>query len=123
MDFSSMDEKQAFKAGFATYCAENNLTPETALDLAKKASITGSLAGAGEVAAPLLLAGTVGLPFAAGMLGGSAAGYGAAKYDEPEIDPEQIKAKEIAETYKIYTDRLKARRAYQQYRAARQNRM
>jgi hypothetical protein len=54
------------------------------------------------------------------LVGGGALGYGAAKMDEPDITPDDIKAKEIADTYKRYTDRLKARRTYQQYRAARQ---
>ena len=109
MDFDSIDEKQAFKLGSAAYCADNGLTVEEASTLAKSASWTDALGLA-----------LVGVPAAAGLVGGGALGYGAAKLDEPDITPDDIKAKEIEETYKRYTDRLKARRAYQQYRAARQ---
>lgn len=110
MDFDSIDEKQAFKLGFTAYCADSNMAPEDATALVK--------AAAGLLDSAALLA--VGLPAAAGLVGGGALGYGAAKMDEPDITPDDIKAKEIADTYKRYTDRLKARRTYQQYRAARQ---
>jgi hypothetical protein len=110
MDFSTLDEKQAFKLGFAAYCAEKGMTPDDANNFVKSAIGLTDIAGAG----------LVGIPFGVGMLGGGALGFGAAKYDEPEINPEEIKAKQLAETYKIYTNRLKARRAYQQYRNARQ---
>ena len=110
MDFDSIDEKQAFKLGFAAYCADSNMTPDDATALVK--------AAVGWLDSTALLA--VGLPAAAGLVGGGALGYGAAKMDEPNVTPDDIKAKEIADTYKRYTDRLKARRAYQQYRTARQ---
>jgi alanine dehydrogenase len=111
MDFDSIDEKRAFKLGFAAYCADNKLTPQAAAHLATKAA-----SGWGENLGLL----AVGLPAAVGLVGGGALGMGAAKMDEPSTTPEDIKAKEIQDTYKRYTDRLKARRAYQQYRAARQ---
>jgi hypothetical protein len=116
MDLDSIDEKQAFKLGFAAYCADHNMSPEEATHFAEK-SAWGDLA---KTLAQGGLAAGIGIPLAAGMVGGGALGYGAAKFDEPEINPDDIKAKEIADTYKRYTERLKARRAYQQYRTARQ---
>lgn len=69
--------------------------------------------------APVLAGLGVGVPVASGLALGSGLGWGAAKLNEPDITPEDIKAKELADTYKQYTDRLQARRAYQQYRQAR----
>lgn len=109
MDFDSIDERQAFKLGFAAYCADQQLSAEDALTFVKKAA---------GVMENLGLA-MVGVPAALGLAGGGALGYGAAKLDEPDITADDIKAKEIAETYQRYTARLKARRAYQKYREAR----
>jgi hypothetical protein len=57
---------------------------------------------------------------ALGLVAGGALGHGAAKFQEPNVSDDDIKAKELADTYKTYTNRLKARRMYQQYRQARQ---
>jgi hypothetical protein len=114
MDFDSINEKQAFKLGFAAYCAEQGMTPEEATNLAVKKAAGGYI----DALKAMSYLG-VGIPAAAGMALGGGLGYGAAKLDEPDITPEDIQAKEVAETYKRYTDRLKSRRAYQQYRAAR----
>jgi|APCry1669188879_1035177.scaffolds.fasta_scaffold05051_5 hypothetical protein len=113
MDLDSVDAKTAFKMGFAAYCADHNLPVKEAANLLKQAEHSlFDLAGLG----------IVGLPAGLGLALGGGLGYGAAKMDEPEITPDDIKAQELAKTYKTYTDRLKSRRAYQQYRAARQTR-
>ena len=139
MDLDSVDEKTAFKAGFAAYCDAHGLTVEEAAGRLKTAAAFalpaawpyilagGTAIGAGlkSVAgslmhhAPEIGAASIGIPTAAGLALGGGLGYGAAKLEEPETTPDDIKAQEIAETYRRYTDRLKARRAYQQYRAAR----
>lgn len=119
MDFDTVDSKQAFKLGFAAYCADHGYTAEEAVALSKYAGVVGDTAAVAGNAAPYALALGFGIPAALGLAGGGALGYGAAKFDEPETTPDDIKAQEIADTYKRYTDRLKARRAYQQYRAAR----
>ena len=61
----------------------------------------------------------LGLAGGAGLLGGAAMGYGKAKLDEKDVDEDEIKSKELADTYKVYADRLKAQKAYRQYRQAR----
>ena len=134
MDFDSIDEKQAFKLGFAAYCSDQGMTTAEATQFAEKSawgwgaaaaaipgaiSATGQALGHGVEAAKKLSLIGLGLPAAAGLALGGGLGYGAAKFNEPDITPEDIKAQEIAETYKRYTDRIKARRAYQQYREAR----
>jgi hypothetical protein len=173
MDLDTVDEKTAFKLGFAASCAEQGLSVEDVDALVKSAapawlsavlpalrSAAGRAATAGGEAAGRLgsslwrnavpaataagagvaggLAATggaalqstpavaqhlallaAGAPVAAGLALGGGLGYGAAKFNEPDLSPEDIQAKEIADTYKTYTNRLRARRAYQQYREAR----
>lgn len=152
MDFDSIDEKTAFKLGFAQKCFEMGLEPEqvkTAMEksanIARILSAIGSrlpawsavrpwlgraalggggflgglgLSGALNAAGSLGGAG-LGLAGAGGLLGGAALGYGKARLDEEDVDEDEIKSKELADTYKVYADRLKAQKAYQQYRQAR----
>lgn len=104
--------QDAFKIGFLTRCAEEGLTGE-ALE-ARLALVEKRAAGAAEALATL----GIGLPIGAGLVGGGALGYGAAKLTEPQISEEQIKAQELANTYRVYADRLKAKRRMKQYRSA-----
>lgn len=53
---------------------------------------------------------------AAGLLGGGALGYGAAKMTEPEISDDDIKQQELAETYRIYAERARAKQRARKYR-------
>jgi hypothetical protein len=109
--------KDAFKVGFLTRCAEEGLTGaaiDARLELLEKAA-EGGLAG------DLLDAGTtlaIGLPIGLGVLGGGALGYGAAKMTEPVVSDDAIKAQELAHAYRVYADRIKARRTMKQYRPA-----
>jgi hypothetical protein len=153
MDLEAVDEKTAFKMGFAAYCADNNLSKEAAAALLKQAAgippwlLTGlrqggrnlwsilKTTGAGAAfAAPYAaieggklvanmaqpVAGiAAGVPIAASLAAGGGLGWGAAKLNEPTTTPEDIQAQELKDTYDQYSKRLKARRAYQQYRAAR----
>jgi hypothetical protein len=113
MNLDELDDKQAFKLGFVTYCAEHNLPLHDATRFLKQAAGTPSIFDLSGMA-------MVGLPAGLGLALGGGLGYGAAKMDEPSVTPDEIKAQELAKTYKRYTDRIKARRAYQQYRASRQ---
>lgn len=62
-------------------------------------------------------AGTVGAGAAGlGLLGGGALGYGAAKMTEPEITDDDIKQQELAETYRIYAERARAKQKARKYR-------
>lgn len=62
----------------------------------------------------------IGLLGAAGLAGGAGLGYLGAKFNEPDVNEDEIKAKELAQAYKVYTDRMKARKAYSQYRQSRE---
>jgi hypothetical protein len=102
--------------------------------VAGKLTGAGLLAGAGGLAykgwegvkgvankhGDLIAMGLLGAIPAAGLVAGGALGHGLAKFQEPNVSDDEIKAKELASTYKTYTDRLKSRRMYQQYRQARQ---
>lgn len=142
MDFADIDAKTAFQLGFAARCREEGLNEKAAAERAgfvKKANPAawltalqgfGSGIGKGYDAAATVLRDigkplatlAVGVPIAAGLGAGAAGGYGLAKLNEPDIDEDDIKAQELARTYKVYADRLKARQAYMKYRQAQQGR-
>lgn len=130
MDFDNIDAKTAFQLGFAARCQEEGLSEKDAqaravavektaiLDWAGFGSATKGVTDVGAaLAGPLAMLG-VGVPIGLGLATGAAGGYGLAKLNEPDVDEDDIKAQELADTYKSYTDRIKARQAYLQYRKA-----
>lgn len=129
--------QDAFKLGFAARCAEEGLTGvelEARLDKVaefnKRAAfgykstpteiklpvpgISSIAGGAGDIGAAYLAALTV--PFGASILGGSALGYGAGKMTEPRVDEDELRARELADTYKLYAEKAKQRKKLRQYR-------
>jgi hypothetical protein len=133
MDITPQD---AFKLGFLARCAEEKLTG-SALDarLEKVAEFNKGAAGVfsgGGVSLPSVdvagllssgartlwdgLTAAWGVPPAAAILGGGALGYGAAKMVEPPVHDDEIKAQEIADTYKLYAEKAKARKKMRKYR-------
>lgn len=153
MDLDSIDEKTAFKMGFAERCFELGFEPGQVKEAMEKSAIIRNLVtllskipkpswaavkpwlthagtGIGGGLAGLGIGGafnaakdisglTVGLGGGLGLLGGAGLGYGLARLNEEDVDEDEIKSKELADTYKVYADRLKSQRAYQQYRKAR----
>lgn len=142
MEFANIDAKTAFQLGFAARCREEGLTEKAAADRAafvkqaNPAAWLAGLAGLGSAAGKTYEAAAtvlkdigkplatlaVGVPIAGGLAAGAAGGYGLAKLNEPDVDEDDIKAQELARTYKVYADRLKARQAYMKYRQAQQGR-
>lgn len=143
MDFTNYDPKTAFKLGFLARCAEEGLAGEN-LDIRVKQALDWKtwLAGAGLSAGlgalgslayavpkvvhtaatqvlPAAAGLAIGLPSAAGLLGGAALGYGAAKTTEPDISAEDIKNEELAATYRAYAARLRTRKKNYDYKSAR----
>jgi hypothetical protein len=111
-------EKEAFRLGFLSRCAEEGLTGEALQERIKQAADGWAGAGTDALTAGALL--TVGLPAAAGLVGGGLMGTGLAKFTEPNISEDDVKAQELAQTYKVYADRLRAKRKfYDKYRTAR----
>lgn len=142
MDLTNYDPKTAFKLGFLARCAEEGLAGEE-LDMRVKAAsaltwlgssaLAAGLAGLGGLAyatpkvvhtaatqvLPAAAGLAIGLPSAAGLLGGAALGYGAAKTTEPDISAEDIKNQELAATYRAYAARLRTRKKNHDYKLAR----
>lgn len=138
----SLTDKDAFKLGFLARCAEEKLHGEALeqrlnmveawvdSDTAKTASnwakwnpidIAGLLgSGVSNSWNNLTLGGAALLsaPFALAPVAGGALGYGAAKMVEPAVNDDEIKAQELAATYKLYADKAKARRKARKYRLA-----
>jgi hypothetical protein len=126
----NLTEKEAFRLGFLSRCAEEKLTGAALNDRIKCAD--GGLNPAdwllplGAGAAGLYLASrtpyvgpVVGLLPAAGLAGGAGLGYMAAKMTEPDIEPADIKAQELADTYRVYAHRARANRQAKKYRQSR----
>lgn len=139
MDFTNYDPKTAFKLGFLARCAEEGLAGEE-LDMRVKQAVhplvwlgSAGLAALGGLAyatpkavhtaatqvLPAAAGLAIGLPSAAGLLGGAALGYGAAKTTEPDISAEDIKNQELAATYRAYAARLRTRKKNHDYKLAR----
>lgn len=114
-------EKEAFKLGFLQRCAEEQLTGaalatriKAAASFVKSAlelpSMGDSWKAVGNIAyAPLMLA----------TLGGGLAGHLAGKVTEPDVDEEDLKARELAAAYKAYAARAKTNRKLRLYRPER----
>jgi hypothetical protein len=137
MDITPQD---AFKLGFLARCAEERLTGaaldarlEKVAEFNKKAAggkpsggsnvikFSPLEAGGGTASGALNtlwqgLSGALAIPTAASILGGGALGYGTAKMVEPNISEDDIKAQELAATYKMYAEKAKARRKLRNYR-------
>lgn len=130
-----LTEKEAFRLGFLTRCAEEGLTgdalqtrikaaAEKKADLAAFLSLLGGAARTGwEGAKGLAATGgqlAIGVPAAVGLAGGGLGGYALAKFNEPNITDDDVKAQELADTYRRYAQRLKINRKLSQaYRPAR----
>jgi len=112
-----VEARDAFCMGFFARCVEEGLSKEAAeARLEKLAQIKSATIGqvAGGVGQGLAV-GAV-LPALVGLGLGGVAGYGAAQVAAPDADPEQIRAEEIANTYKLYAQRAAAKRRLRSYR-------
>ena len=98
--------RQSFKFGFLLQCAEAGLTPtqiEAALDgIIKTAGGKGGIGGTVDL---MLNAGGLGL--AAAGLAGAGGGYMLGRMTEPEIDPEEIKKRELIAVLNQYASQAK----------------
>jgi len=128
--------REAFRLGFLSRCAEEGLTAEALETRIKSAAEkkswvlpTAAVVGAGLAGSNFIRGGLqdvvsgvgtlAGLIPAGGLLAGAGLGYGAAKATEPNITDDDIKAQELADTYRIYAARAKANRRARQYRVSR----
>lgn len=117
-----MTEKDAFKAGFLARCAEERLTGgalQARLDDAERL-----LKAGGAIDSPLsaALGGTkmlAAVPLLAATAAGGLAGHVAGTLNQPDLDEEDIKARELAATYKALAARAKTNRKLRVYRPER----
>jgi hypothetical protein len=114
-----MTPREGFKYGFLLRCAEEGLTADeaearAARGLEKQAggfdplSIASDVAkagwGLGKWTAGKALTWGVPLGLGAAALGGGGLGYGLAKLQEGDVDPEEIQREELISAYKTQAD-------------------
>lgn len=124
-----MTPQENFRLGFLLRCAEEGCTPEEIQERVKTASATlrrnsvkqaaGSTADSTWSLAKTLAS----LPLHASALGiaGSAAlggigGYGLAKLQNSDVDPEEAKQQELVAAYKLQAEMARRRASQRQYR-------
>jgi hypothetical protein len=134
-------DKEAFRIGFLSRCAEEGLTGDALTARIKSAAekkswvwpaLTYGLGGAlaaeslrrggvtgGVKDFGLGALGLIGTGAAAGLAGGAGLGYGLASATEPNISDDDIRSQELAQTYKILADKARAKRKAKEYRAPR----
>lgn len=123
-----MTPQENFRLGFLLRCAEEGCSPaeiEQRVKLAfivrgleKKANTPGTLRALWDLGgaygmAPLHTA-AIGIG-GAGLLG-AGLGYGAAKVQEEQVDPEEAKRQELIAAYKMQADRARRRAKQRGYR-------
>lgn len=116
-----MTEQDAFKAGFLSRCAEEGLTGESLRDRIDSAENL-MKAAAGESPFSAALSGTKMLavaPLLAAAGAGGLAGHVAGTLNQPDLDEEDIKARELAATYKALAARARTNRKLRVYRPER----
>lgn len=110
--------KENFRLGFLLRCAEEGLDADGIKERVKIAIAGGFLQSAGNLAK---LVGTLplhatGYGMAGGAILGGAAGYGLAKMQNSDVDPEEAKRQELIAAYKLQADLARRRAAQRSYR-------
>jgi len=126
----NLTEKDAFKLGFAARCAEEQLVGDklearleklanplvnVVPDTTSPTGIAQNVVSGGKAVVDAYSA-LLALPFGLSILGGAAGGFGTAKLVEPTVHEDEYRAEELANTYKLYADKAKARLKSRQYR-------
>lgn len=124
-----MTPQENFRLGFLMRCAEEGCTSEEVQERVKIASdhLNGTMvkSAIGNVAGSLWSAAkTIGyMPVHASALGiaaaaglGGVGGYGLAKLQSSDIDPEEAKQQELIAAYKLQAEMVRRRASQRQYR-------
>lgn len=118
-----MQPREAFKIGFLARCVEEGLSPEetharakTAADcFAKQAGLKDTVDAVKGVGVPLALL-AAGAPI---LTGGGAAYFVNKATDTDATDVQEIKDKELADTYRRMADQLRRQRKLRDYKSER----
>ncbi len=112
-----LTKQQNFRLGFLLRCAEEGLAPAEIRERVKLAKASGwSSLGDAIKAYGLfpfqLAAGGI----ATAGLGGAGIGYGLAKMQDEQVDPEEAKQQELIAAYKMQAERARRRAQQRTYR-------
>lgn len=129
---AQLTPKESFRLGFLLRCAEEGCSPAEIQDRVKLAHVVRGLvlqekqavAPTSTLGALWNLGSTVGMaPLHAAAIGiggagllGAGVGYGAAKLQDEEVDPEEAKRQELIAAYKMQADRARRRAKQRGYR-------
>lgn len=124
---AQLTPQESFRLGFLLRCAEEGCTPAEIEQRVKLAFIVRGLekhAVANPVDTGIGLAKTwaslplhiAGLGIAGSGLLGAGIGYGAAKLQDEDVDPEEAKRQELIAAYKMQADRARRRAQQRGYR-------
>ena len=114
-------EKEAFKRGFLQRCAEEGLVGDELTHRITSADqyVKTAAWGLPDLQTVTNALGNVAYtPLALATVGGGLLGHTAAKLTEPDVDEEDIKARELAAAYKAYAARAKVNHKLRLYRPA-----
>ena len=121
----ALTAKEQFRLGFLLRCAEEGLAPGEVKERVKlafpkipvKETVNAGKGLAGlMVKFPLLLGG---LTLAGSAVGGAGLGYGAAKLNEENINPDEAKRQELIAAYRRHAERARSTAARTQHRRPR----
>ena len=122
----SMSRQERFKFGFLLRCADDGCTPDEIRARVKVATfslgdilglkelLSGGASAAKTIAMLPVHAAAAGIGTAA--LGGAGVGWGAAKLQNDDVDPEEAKRHELIAAYKLQADKLRQQAATRSYR-------
>jgi hypothetical protein len=123
-----MTPQESFRFGFLTRCAEEQLSMDDIKERVKFAHVKialpnprdvfNGLKGLASSALLTPLVYTSALGGGAALLGGAGAGYGLAKMQETDTDPEEAKRQELIAVYKRYADNARMKAQNRSYRQA-----
>lgn len=119
-----MHPREAFKIGFLARCVEEGLSPDETRALAKSASDCFAKQAFGlndtvKAIKSVTIPGALALAGAPILAGGGAAYFANQATDTDATDIEEIKKKELVDTYRRMADQLRRQRKLRDYKAER----
>jgi hypothetical protein len=115
-----MDPREAFKIGFMARCIEEGLSQEKTAELIEKAALDGAISGGVDALKAVLYPAAALALAAPPTIGGLAAYFNNRALDTAdEGDVEEIKQRELKESYRRMAEQLRQTKALQDRKAKR----